>query len=136
MTFVVSLSRGQAFAPASPVGFSLGGGMATASILGPRGPGRSPETGAPEPEGFLGLRAAADFHGGLRLAVLGPLFRRRPSEAQEWLIRSVPVDLGESPTHSCGFAPSRTPVALRSGYHQGQLLIFVASVTGARDGPS
>lgn len=88
-----------------------------------------------KPEGFLGLGAAADFHGGLRPEVLGRLCRRRPTEAQEWLIRNVPVDLGESPAHSCGLAVPRTPIALRSGYHQGQLLIFVALVTGVRDAP-
>ncbi|CAI9170383.1 unnamed protein product [Rangifer tarandus platyrhynchus] len=57
------------------------------------------------------------------------------AEAQEWLIRNVSVDLGESPAHSCGLAVPRTPIALHSGYHQGQLLIFVALVTGVRDAP-
>lgn len=111
--------------------------MATVPISGPRGPGRGPGALKPgsKPKGFLALGAAADFHGDLRPAVLGRLCRRRPTEAQEWLIRNVPVDLGESPAHSCGLAVPRPPIALRSGHHQGQLLIFVAIVTGARDAP-
>lgn len=51
-------------------------------------------------------------------------------------MRNVPVDLGESPAHSCRLAVPRTPIALRSGHHREQLLIFVALVTGARDASS
>jgi hypothetical protein len=77
-----------------------------------RGPGPGPK--ALEPTRAWCQRIPAGIRGGCR-------FPRRPCREVLWLqpasghwapeslIRNVPVDLGEAPEHTPGFAPSRTP---------------------------